>query len=420
MAKRKHSELAAGVFVILTLGAGIGVLLWLGVAEAFTTRGDRVVFFTSYQTGNLGLEVGSAVKVNDKPIGKVDGIQLDTAGGRTLYTARLNRRDLKIHTDARATAVTEFIGGAAIVLENFGTDAAPPADEQNPLLLLAADRLLMRVQEALGYGEDQREQFQQTIASIAEAAGSVQKIAAALAVEVNAGDSEALLAEIKTAVGSLKVSSANLADMSGSLKAETERKNADSLLAKVHVAADHVDKLAAEASGMITTVRPDVEKIAARVRQYAEKDLADILTRFRTASTDLVNIAADLRSVSATSKDIVVLNRQRLEDTLASLKSMSLNLDAAAKEIRRNPWRLLRRPSEQQLHSENIYDAARAFAEGAGQLEDALTRLAALREARPQGVTADDPELVKIRKHVETTFEKFREVEDALWKELTK
>ena len=40
--------------------------------------------------------------------------------------------------------------------------------------------------------------------------------------------------------------------------------------------------------------------------------------------------------------------------------------------------------------------------------------------ARPQGVQADDPELLKIRKHVETTFEKFRQVEEALWKELTK
>ena len=102
------------------------------------------------------------------------------------------------------------------------------------------------------------------------------------------------------------------------------------------------------------------------------------------------------------------------------MKSVSLNLNAAAKEIRRNPWRLLAKPSEKEERTQNIYDATRAFAEGAEQLDDALVRLKALRQARPDGVKTDDPELLKIRKHLKTTFEKFRKAEDSLWKEVAK
>lgn len=457
MARQKHSELAAGVFMLLALGAGVGVLLWLGAAEMFATRGDQVFFVTPYASGNLGLEVGSAVKVTDKTIGKIEDITLDLAAKRVLYVARLDRRDIKIHKDARAMAVGEFLGGASVVLDDFGSESAPPADERNPVALVGTSVMIRQIQEALGYGEDQREQFQQTLARMAEIAGNMRDITGALGAEMGDDDPTNLLPQVKAAVAKLRVSSEKLAEMTTALRAEldksdpdsllatvrrasthveegskraatvtkrleaeTEAKDPDSLLAKVRASADNVKEVTADAAGMMRTVRPDVEKTIAGARQYTEKDLAEILTNFRKASTDLVTIAADLRAVSATSKDIVVLNRDRIDDTLANLTSMSRNLNAAAKEIRRNPWRLLHRPDEQQTRSENFYDAARAFAEGAGQLEDALTRLGALREARPEGVAADDPDLIKIRKHVEATFEKFRKVEDALWEELTK
>ncbi|KKL53552.1 hypothetical protein LCGC14_2274310, partial [marine sediment metagenome] len=115
----------------------------------------------------------------------------------------------------------------------------------------------------------------------------------------------------------------------------------------------------------------------------------------------------------------VVLNHAKIDETMTSLKAMALNLEAAAKEIRRNPWRLLARPDETQTASENIYDASRSFAEGAGELDDALIRLLALSKARPEGIRADDPELLKIRKHIEAAFEKFQKVEGELWKRLT-
>ena len=77
-------------------------------------------------------------------------------------------------------------------------------------------------------------------------------------------------------------------------------------------------------------------------------------------------------------------------------------------------------PSKKELRDENLYDAARVFAEGAEKLNEALAELKALREARPEGIKATDPELARIQEHLRMTFEKFRLAEDALWKTLTK
>ena len=115
---------------------------------------------------------------------------------------------------------------------------------------------------------------------------------------------------------------------------------------------------------------------------------------------------------------MVVLNSDSIDEIILNMNAMSANLSAAAKEIRRNPWRLLQKPKAGDVETQNIYDAARAFAAGASQLADALARLRALRAARPAGVTAADPELKKILDHLQRSFEKFRAAEDALWKEL--
>ena len=109
-----------------------------------------------------------------------------------------------------------------------------------------------------------------------------------------------------------------------------------------------------------------------------------------------------------------------LDEMILHMKSMAGNLNAAAKEVRRNPWRLLAKPAEKETRSQNIYDAARAFAEGAGELDDAVSRMNALRDARPEGVKSDDPDLKKVLTRLEGSFEKFRAVEDKLWEELSK
>ena len=358
------------------------------------------------------------MKINDAVVGRVRRIRFDPAGGRTLYEARLDRPGLIVRSDATAKAVAEFIGGAAIVLEDLGTAAAPLPDARHPVQLEAASAMLRQIQDALGYGSEQRQQFQQIFSAVAASAAKVEQITTTLAAELT-DRQPFLLGRVKAAVADLRRASRDLAGMIAKLKLEVDLARSDSLLAKVHASADNVKQLSADAAGMMQKVRPDVEATVARIRGYTDRDVAELLVKFRQAATQIVAVAADMKVVSSTARDVVVLNRERIDETIANMKFVSANLNAAAKEIRREPWRLLYKPDARQIRRLNIYNAARAFSEGATELDDALARLTALRDARPAGVPANDPELVKIRRHIQATFEKFRQVEDALWKEVS-
>jgi len=97
---------------------------------------------------------------------------------------------------------------------------------------------------------------------------------------------------------------------------------------------------------------------------------------------------------------------------------MSANLSAAAKEIRRNPWRLMHRPTDAQSEQETFYDAVRAFGEGAGQLRDAIARLDALSKSQEE-ISSADPTLKQVLASLQTSFEKFGRAETALWEKMS-
>ena len=81
----------------------------------------------------------------------------------------------------------------------------------------------------------------------------------------------------------------------------------------------------------------------------------------------------------------------------------------------RNPWRLIHKPEEPEIRSQNIHDAARAFSNGAEQLDQALAKLKAV---DPKTVAPE--QIKKIQDHLRKTFENFSKAEQALWKEFTK
>ena len=116
----------------------------------------------------------------------------------------------------------------------------------------------------------------------------------------------------------------------------------------------------------------------------------------------------------------MAVNRENIDEIIDNMGQVAANLKSASKEIRRNPWRLLYRPKKGELRSQDIHDAARAFSNGAAQLDQALAKLKGLAATHPDGVPKDDPQLKKIAEQIKETFEKFTDAEKALWKELLK
>jgi ABC-type transporter Mla subunit MlaD len=139
--------------------------------------------------------------------------------------------------------------------------------------------------------------------------------------------------------------------------------------------------------------------------------LDDTVKSANVALEDVKKTAENARDLTASAKAVIAGNRGKLDSMIASLKTASDNLKNATAEIRRSPWRLLYKPAPNEMANLNLYDAAREFAEGANDLNDAST---ALRDAVQNG-QADKQTVEKMMERVNKSFENFRTVEEKLW-----
>ncbi len=272
MPAKPHSELKAGIFVIVSLAVLLIVVLWLGAADIFKPVPHKAVFFVKESAGSVGLKVGSVVQVNDTACGKIVDIRFNPAEGaegRTLYFAEINRPDIKIYSDGKAMVPGGLVGDMPLVITSRGKSGTP-ADKNHPI----------------------------------------------------------------------------------------------------------------EISGLLSRTMSNIEAMSQQVRQ------------------------------------MVSLNKGNVNEIMDNFTRLSANLKSASEEIRRNPWRLLYKPKKGELHSQNIYDAARAFSEGASELDQAVAKLATLVKMHPEGLPADDPQMKSMRKRLAETFARFTKAEEALWKEL--
>ncbi len=385
MAKKKTSELAAGIFVVAAIVAGLGVVIWLGGAELLTSV-NRFAFFVPQDSGSMGVAVGSFVRVNDAEVGEITEIRYEADHARTLYIGEVDRY-VKLYSDGVARVESAFIGAASVVILSAGSSDNPPADEDNPIVLTS---------------------------------GGLTAGLNALASELDANRPEALLAKLHVIINKIKAAAGDVAEIADNLSSETDKAELASAIAKVHKSLDDINAMTADATPKVKKTLTALEETVEKIRGYSKEELGEIFANVRVATKDIGKIAADFAVVAGGAKEIMLVNRDRIDEIIDNMTVMTANLKSAAKEIRRNPWRLLYEPKPGELASQNIYDAARSFASGAEQLDQALSKLTGLAKAHPEALSADDPQLRQIREHLDETFKQFRKAEDALWKELVK
>ena len=118
MPKREHSELVTGLFVLVALALGLGVVAWLGAAEVFGTKGQLVSFYMLQSDGSIGLTDGSDVTYCDASIGRIVAIEAQPGRDRCIYRARLNRKDITIRQDGKAIVVQVY-GDDSVLLDDL-------------------------------------------------------------------------------------------------------------------------------------------------------------------------------------------------------------------------------------------------------------------------------------------------------------
>jgi ABC-type transporter Mla subunit MlaD len=372
---RDRNAFIAGLFIIASFALAVAVLILIRGQGMGPARIHVASFQLSDDLG--GLAIGDDVRIGGVKVGVIKDLRfadLDGKEPRILirFTIPANTT---LHEDAVIRAQNGITGTSNLNIENIGVGKPLPEGDilvgkPDPKSVFLAG--LPKVNETMASFKQTADSATTLVRHINDKIDPVvEKYDGVTAHAGQAMDQvRDLVGESKTDFrGTIK----NLNDLTGSVKE------------KLPHLLDQVNGTLAKVDGAVTSARSALE--------------------------DIQKTVANTRDVSATLRSVVTGNRSKLESIVTGLKATSDNLKATSIEVRRSPWRLLYKPTADEMGNLNLYDSTRQFAEGANNLSDAA---AALRDALHDPQT-DKAELQKLIDHLDESFQGFHVVENKLW-----
>lgn len=373
--ERTRNNVRAGIFVTLTLAAAMVVIFLLSDIRAWFGPGEhQYTAMFPVETGVKNLKSGAEVRVGGFPVGRVTDVQLvtdvggDTAGAPALRVDFEMQDRIDLYDDALVTISSALVGEAAWIdiTDLGGGDAAT----------LVADGGTMDGFGGTGTLLDSV--FGPEAASIQANASRFMDFAGNIREEVYGkydADVEPILADIKAITGDLRDN-----------RWPQWAQRVSDVMDWTATATENIDTAIAEGSGLMTDGRELVRANRPKIDAFIDK-ANEIGDNVNDASVDVKDLA---RRVNEASPEILAkvdrvfdTGQQTLDETVALIEQgrrdyegwasdlglllgnamlTSQQLKLASAEIRRSPWKLLYRPTADELEHELLYEAARSYA----------------------------------------------------------
>ena len=441
-----------GLTLIVFAGLLVAVLVYLA-----PTGGGDVLFRVRYPHGKIGtpLKPGGEVSCGGQAVGAIRRIELaeleieeekdaeeGEGKGKDVYvvvTISVDSRRVTLRERCKITPEAPILGaGGKLTILHVG-DGDPLEDgamidgdlEANIANLTRAlqgqldpedpGSLISRVKAMLDPANEDS-----LLGKILASLDDVNAVTRQLEREFDPAQKRALLAKLHGIMDSLN-------QATGLLRDEIDRDVDAAMAAKLHEMLDTLNDGLATAAGLLEENRAPItetvqsirdtskileEQIAARIaRQLDPKDGAALMAKVHVAIDRLGRSLSDINTITDAGRETMLLNKELINRMVGNFKETSDHLKGASKDIRRSPWRLFYQPTIEESAEANVFDAARAFAEAATRLDDAMARVQAVSEIRPDAI-AEDEQLREIRDQLKRTFEQFTQAETALWEQL--
>lgn len=441
--EREHFKLGATVLVMLALGVAMTVFIGRGSIGA---RHELAVDFPADAPVPL-MKVGSAVLYGGREVGRIADVQAQQVrrDDRDVPVTRVSIRtttDLDLRSDCRVVAVGPLLGGPGVIEIRARGDSPQRASASTPvpgaiggltaefakvageLDASAPDSLLARLKSQLDEtrADSLVTGLRRTIFDLAVAMHNIRT-------QTDAHEQDALMAKLAVTMDHLTVIADNL-------RRQTEVNAEGSMAARLSQSIDELNRALAQTTGILVENREDIRAAVGHVRQSSETlamrvlepiageldrdDGLGVLGKVHVLLDHVDRVMTDAEVVGRDVRETVALNTPALGRTIDNLKVMSDHLMATSKDLKRNPWRLLYRPSLEDTAELNLFDASREFAEASGRINDALARLEGLARAEGANLKPDDPVLQGIREELTRTHDELAAMRSALWERLRK
>jgi len=444
----ERNALRVGMMTLVCVATAFVILLWLSKGVGGQMRTLKIQFKCDPNMPTLA--PGSSVLVGGQKVGRVIKAELarnEKAGPQAppseayVVIIETEIQDfIDLRKDCQVFAEGPPLGGDGLIKIDLGKDerilptdvvvlGSPPAgfgailgSLQSELDTTDPNSLLARIKTQLDPGA-RASLMNRLLASMDD----LNKMTTALRSQMSPDERNSLMAKLHGTMD-------NVAGATGALRDEMDPARPTGLIGKAHVAADAVTGGLKTVARVLETNEAPINKTIGHVASTAEKldtriaeniasqtdpnNLDGLIARINKAAAQLNQSLADVNTLTGTTREVVVLNRENINKTLINFKETSDHLKSAVKYVLERPWRLINPPSATEDRQHAIFDAARNFSEAANRLDDATAQLKALAELHNGNIPADNADLVRLKADLEATRARFSKAEEVLWREL--
>jgi len=406
--ERYRNNVKAGIFVSVAVALALTVIATLKDVwtQVFVDRSVYAVTF-SVESGIQSLREGSPVRVGGIDMGQVlrvapldlleesefalaardDG---DRDPFNTIVVVFEINDEVPLYSNAVATVRGALIGAEAwIAISNVGSGMDRDNDGQADGRRLAPDALADRSNWLKGreagtvlasfIGPDSAERTEEIIDNVAVLTGDARRDWESHITPMLA-NADASVEDIRKFVDHLNTDWVRWAAtvdkvldnaLSASETIDLAMSDGRALIDDAHTGVKRINE-------MVEENRPSVDEFIANINA-ASADVRTVANRIAESTIDKVEAILDrgqqgIDAFSETARKIELefdTLAPDLRDTVANVQLASNELALATAEIRSAPWRLLYRPSAEELEYENLYYAATKFSLAAAQLKTA-------------------------------------------------
>ncbi|HWL93464.1 MAG TPA: hypothetical protein VNT79_08000 [Phycisphaerae bacterium] len=434
--RKERNAFKLGLFTIVVVAVFVSVLLWISKGLKGEMKPIAIRFAPSPVMP--GLSEGSAILIGGQKIGRVITSSLvptdDPDASAPDYQVEVRgemRSDIVLRADCSAFAEGPPLGGDGLVKINLGeseevftgayikgTDpggfAAILASLQGELSGTDPNSLIGQLRIQLD-----PEAAESLMAKLHTSLGDINAMTASLAHELTPEQRATLLAKFHEVLDNVSITTS-------SLRREFDPTRSDVTLSKLHAAMDAINdslgiltRILATGEAPIANTLTSVETMSANIRDETDPERPESLLARLKETSRLVKVALeDVNTITKTTRDVMVLNRENINRMLMNLKESSDHIKTGLKYVLRNPWRLMNAPTQTEQQQQAIMDAARSFAEAAARIDDATAQLRALAELHEGGIPLDDPDLARIQADLKKSAELYEKAEQEVWRQL--
>lgn len=404
----QRDNMKAGLFVLVGFLMFLFVVYTLFDFERLFEQTQQVKVSYTLDDGLKGLKVGAAVTLGHATIGEVVNIQnqwqeetnrvvgkVVTASFPKQYAICQNAIfELNVPTFGTSTTLNIRDIGAGEMYE-IGT-IIPGAIGT----MLIVDEIIVNA----GIGETQRRQFRQIVENIESITTRIREDYAILMPELKLTitEAKAIMAKFHDAVADVKSVTTDLAN-----RKDMWFERVDGMTGSAKDSFDRVRDLIRDKEPALRETVDQVHDVTKSLRDRTIHQIDEVMLKANAA-------LGNFKMTSSRIKSFVAGQRPVLERALANAQLTTDQLKLAAIEVRRSPWRLLYKPGDDELETDNLYDAARSFAQAAGALDATVMSLQAIL-ADPSG---DNEQIQEMLDHLEALFTKFEQTERVFWDSL--